>query len=150
MSLAWKFKQKKPGKKNDRQKLIAKLDTVFSLFIRLRDSDHNGVCKCITCGKIDHYTAMDAGHFVTRDNMGTRWEEENVNAQCPACNRFKSGKQFEHGLAIDRKFKQPGLASKLVIKGNGVCNWQDFELEAMYRFYKQAVKELKESKGMVA
>ncbi|MBW3545546.1 MAG: recombination protein NinG, partial [Bacteroidetes bacterium] len=80
MSLAWKFKQKKPGKKTDRQKLIAKLDTIFSEFIRLRDSDHQGVCKCITCGDLKHWREMDAGHFVTRENMGTRWEEENVNA----------------------------------------------------------------------
>lgn len=143
-----KFYTKKPAK-TDRQKLINKLDEAFSLFIRLRDSDKNGMVKCITCGSIAHYTDVDAGHFITRENMGVRYEEENVNGQCRHCNRFKSGKQYEHGLAIDKKYKQPGLASKLMIKGKSVCNWQDFELEAMYQYYKREVKALKEAKGMV-
>lgn len=147
--LHWKFKTKSKVKKNDRQKLIAKLDSIFSEFIRLRDCDNNGLCKCITCGTYKHWRECDAGHFVTRENMGTRWEEENVNAQCPHCNRFKSGKQFEHGLAIDKKFKKPGTAALMVAKGNAVCNWEDFEIETMYKYYKNAVRELKDEKGMI-
>lgn len=147
MNLHWKFKQKK-AKKTDRQKLINKLDAVFSEFIRLRDSDQNGICKCITSGEYFHWRDCDAGHFITRDNKATRWDEQNVNAQGRGDNRFKSGKQFEHGLAIDKKHG-PGTASKLLIKSKGVCNWQDFELEAMYGYYKNAVKELKTEKGMV-
>ncbi len=146
--LPFKFYKKKPAK-TDHQKLIRKLDEIFSIYIRLRDSDKNGVCKCITCGDFKHWQDIDCGHFVTRDNMGTRFEEQNCNAQCAACNRFKGGKQFEHGLAIDKKYKEPGLASKLVIKGKSVCNWQDFELEAMCKYYKAEVKTLKESKGMI-
>src|SRR5688572_10607445 len=145
--LPFKFRQKSKPKKTDRQKLITKLDTMFSLFIRLRDSDKNGIVKCITCGDFKHYTEVDAGHFITRENMGTRWEECNCNGQCPHCNRFKSGKQFEHGLAIDRKHG-PGTASKLLVKSKGVCNWEDFEIEAMYKYYKAEVKRLKEEKGM--
>lgn len=139
--LAWKFKQTKV-KKTDRQKLIAKLDTVFSEWVRLRDSDKNGICKCITCGDFKHWRDIDCGHFITRDNMGTRWEEENCHAQCAHCNRFKSGKQFEHGLAVD-KVHGPGTTSKLLVKSKGVCNWQDFEIEAMYKYYKSKVREIK-------
>jgi 5-methylcytosine-specific restriction endonuclease McrA len=143
-----KFYTKKPAK-TDRQKLINKLDESFSLWIRLRDSDDNGMVKCITCGTIAHFTEMDAGHFVTRDNMGTRWEEENVSGQCRHCNRFRSGEQYEHGLAIDKKFKKPGTAAMLVIKGKSVCNWTDKELETMHQYYKAGAKEFKQAKGMV-
>jgi 5-methylcytosine-specific restriction endonuclease McrA len=146
--LHYKFYKKKPASSN-RQKLINKLDEVFSLWVRLRDSDDQGLVKCITCGTIAHYTQVDAGHFVTRENMGTRWEEENVNGQCRQCNRFKSGKQYEHGLAIDKKYKKPGAANMLVIKGKSVCNWTDQELETMCKYYKAEVKELKELKGMI-
>lgn len=144
--LHWKFKKKKE-KKTDRQKLIWKLDDIFSEFVRLRDSDQNGICKCITCGAFKHWREMDAGHFVTRENMGCRWEEENVHAQCPSCNRFKSGKQYEHGLAVDQRHGA-GTASKLVVKGKGVCNWMDSELETMFRYYKEAVREEKEKRDM--
>jgi hypothetical protein len=136
---------KKKPKKDERQKLIAKLDAVFSEFIRLRDADKNGICKCITCGKFDHYTKMDAGHFVQRDCMGTRWAEENVNSQCPHCNRFRSGEQFAHGQAIDRKYK-PGTASLLVVKGKSQCHWELFELQKMFEYYRDQVKILKEEK----
>jgi hypothetical protein len=145
--LPFKFRQKKP-KKTDRQRLINKLDTIFSEFIRLRDSDKNGICKCITSGEYFHWQSCDAGHFITRDNMATRWDETNVNAQGRGDNRFKSGKQYEHGLAIDKKHGQ-GTADKLLFKSKGVCNWQDFEVEAMYSYYKREVKALKAERGMV-
>lgn len=143
-----KFFKKKPAKKTDRQKLIQTLDDIFSEFIRLRDSDHNGICRCITSGEFAHWTKVDAGHFITRDNMATRWEEENVNAQGRGDNRFKSGKQFEHGLAIDKKFG-PGTASKLLVKSKSPCHFEDFELVAMIKYYKEEVKRLKTEKGMV-
>lgn len=80
--------------------------------------------------------------------MATRWEEENVNAQGRGDNRFKSGKQFEHGLAIDKKFGA-GTASKLLVKSKSPCHFEDFELETMFKYYKGEVKRLKEEKGMV-
>lgn len=141
----WKFRTKPKAKKTDRQKLIRNLDTVFSEFVRLRDADKNGVVKCITCGSFEHWMKVDAGHFVTREHMGTRWEEANVNGQCQQCNRFKSGKQYEHGLAIDKKYG-PGTASKLVVKSKSVCNWKDFEIEAMIKYYRAEVKRLKQEK----
>lgn len=148
MALPFKFYKKKPAK-TDRQRLINKLDQSFSEYIRLRDSDNNGTCKCITCGDFKHWQQMDCGHFVTRDNMATRWEEENCAAQCQSCNRFKGGKQFEMGLALDKKYKRPGLASDLVLKAKFVCSWTDNELETMHKYYKAEAKALREQKGMI-
>ena len=37
---------RKPKRKN----LIKKLDAVFSKYIRLRDADQEGYCRCATCG----------------------------------------------------------------------------------------------------
>jgi hypothetical protein len=145
--LPFKFYKKKT-KKSDRQRLINKLDMIFSLYIRLRDADQNGICRCITSGTFGHFSDMDAGHFITRENMATRWEEENVNAQGRGDNRFKSGKQFEHGLAIDKKFGH-GTASKLLIKSKSPCHFEDFELEQMYQYYKNEVKQLKIEKGIL-
>lgn len=34
--------------------LKAKLDKIFSEYIRLRDADNNGMVRCISCMKIDH------------------------------------------------------------------------------------------------
>ena len=34
---------------------------------------------------------MQAGHFVSRSYLATRWHPENVAPQCMQCNVFKSG-----------------------------------------------------------
>ena len=38
----------------DRKKLVKKLDTVFSQYIRLRYAN-NEIAECVTCGKQDHW-----------------------------------------------------------------------------------------------
>lgn len=143
-----KFFSKKKGTKSDNRKLVEKLDTVFSEFIRLRDSDQNGICRCITSGEFVHWRDCDAGHFITRDNMATRFDEKNVNAQGRKDNRFLSGKQFEHGQAIDRKHGA-GTAEFLLHKSKSPCKFEDFEIEAMIKYYKDEVKELKAERGML-
>ena len=124
-------------------KLIASLDHIFSVYIRLRDADKNGMCRCITCGKPFPWKECDAGHFITRDRKATRWEEKNVNAQCPRCNRFRSGEQYEHGLAIDRKYGA-GTADRLKRLGSMrsklSASWLEYQIEE----YRKKVKELKE------
>lgn len=128
--------------KDDRKKLIATLDRWFSKFIRLRDSDSNGICRCITCGKPDHWKEVDAGHFVSREKMVVRYDERNVHAQCYQCNRFKSGNQFEHGKAIDRKYG-PGTADTLVSFGKVRGGKMDsYFLELKIDEYKAKVKKL--------
>ena len=84
--------------------LVNTLDRIFSEFIRLRDSDAHGYCRCITCTNRAPWKEMDAGHFISRDRKAVRWNEHNVHAQCPRCNRFRGGEQFLHGQAIDKLY----------------------------------------------
>lgn len=148
MSLHPKFLKKKEPKKTDRKKLIVKLDEVFSEWIRLRDSDHEGMCQCITCDHAFHWRAGDAGHFVDRDQMATRWEEDNVNGQCRNCNRFKTVSKFDHRLAVDKRHGA-GSGARLEVKSREVCNWADHELKKMIEYYKNGIVEFKEQKGML-
>lgn len=132
-------KQEKPV--DNKKKLIATLDRWFSKFIRLRDSDANGFCRCVTCPKILPWKEMDAGHFISREKIVTRYDEKNVHAQCPWCNRFKAGNQFEHGQAIDR-IHGKGTAERLntigKIRGGKV---DSFYLEKLIEGYKLEVKK---------
>ena len=41
-------------KKKSRKSIVKRLDTIFSLFIRLREAD-NEMVECFTCGKVSHY-----------------------------------------------------------------------------------------------
>lgn len=141
----WYVKKKKKKSEDETGFLIDKLDKVFSEFIRLRDCDTNGVIKCITCGGFFHWTDADCGHFMSRQHMFTRFHEHNCNAQCQSDNRFKHGLQFEHGLAIDKKFGA-GTAAKLHLESKLQMKWTPGELTSMITYYKGEVKRLKEEK----
>ena len=80
--------------------LKKKLDSVFSKFTRYKYSDDNGNVVCYTCGKIGVVKTMQCGHFVSRQYLATRWDEDNVRVQCWGCNGFGNGRllDFEEKL----------------------------------------------------
>lgn len=118
------------------------LDRVFSEYIRLRDSSGNGLCRCITCSKTLPWKAADAGHFIERDRLATRYNEQNVNAQCPRCNRFRNGEQFLHGLAIDRKYGK-GTAEMLEAISRKPAKLGAVYYEEQIKKYREKVKKLR-------
>jgi hypothetical protein len=129
-------------KKIDLKKRIRILDTVFSEYIRRRDADKNGICRCITCGRPAPWREMDAGHFVSRNHKAVRWDERNVHAQCRAENRFQSGKQYEHGKEIDRKYGI-GTADLLIKLGSSnhvkiSLSWVEYQI----KLYKEKIKNI--------
>ena len=69
-----------------RQNLIDELDSVVSLYVRLKDADSLGNNTCYTCNKQFHYKQLHNGHCIGRANMGTRFLLENMRPQCPFCN----------------------------------------------------------------
>jgi hypothetical protein len=98
------------------QKVIAKLDVAFGRMIRVRDAQ----LGCITCGRTD--VPMDAGHFIRREKMSTRFNPANVNGQCRKENRFEGGRTYEYGLALDRKYLK-GTAARLFKESQKIKQW---------------------------
>lgn len=138
---------KEKKRKISRTGLVKKLDTIFSLYIRLRDVDSNGYGKCITSGEFVHFKDADCGHFITRNNMATRWHPQNCNLQSRQDNRFLSGRQFEHGLAIDRKWGK-GTAELLLIKSKHTSKYEAFEIDGLIKHYQNEIKKLKDEKKL--
>jgi hypothetical protein len=141
---AWK----KPAKVSDKSKAIKKLDEVFSDFVRLRDSDEDGIVACVICKDKQHWRDVDCGHYQDRDHMGTRWHEMNGNGECRICNRDLCISTEEYAKAIDEKYG-PGTAAKLDKLAKNVTQWEDHELKKMHDYYRDQVKILKEQKGFI-
>lgn len=80
--------------------LEKKLDTLFSLYIRKRYATPDGMVRCVTCGKYDHWKETDAGHYISRQYLSTRYDERNVHVQCKSCNRFHEGRKDEYTLFL--------------------------------------------------
>jgi len=84
--------------------LKRKADKIFSIYIRKRDTDYRGWGKCITCGKPVMFEDGDAGHFVSRKHLKTRYDPRNVHLQCRKENRFESGNQATYLRKLEDKF----------------------------------------------
>ena len=95
--------------------LIPKLDHDFSELARMSRADDDGIVTCIDgCGQTGHWKDFDCGHFADRDNLPTRWLLDNCWPQARSCNRFKTGKRYEFGRALNAM--KPGMADALLLK----------------------------------
>jgi hypothetical protein len=126
----------KVAKKPLRKNLIKELDTVFSQYIRLRFAK-NEIAECVTCGKKDHWKKLQNGHFMSRSNYSTRWDENNCQVQCVGCNVYRAGEQYKYSLFLGNK-----LAEELYIKSKEIVKFADVELIDMIEFYKEKVNSL--------
>ena len=125
------------AKKLTRSKLVKKLDTVFSQYIRQKNSSDE-IATCFTCGKNDHWKKLQNGHFQSRRHYSTRWDEINCQVQCAGCNVFKFGEQYIFGNKLDQKYGS-GTARKLHIKAQQIIKLSDNDLVEMIKRYKNFV-----------
>lgn len=91
-------------RKISRKGLVKKLDTIFSLYIRLRKANKEGVAECYTCGIKKHFKELQCGHFQSRKHYATRWREDNCQVQCYSCNVMRYGEQFKFGLKLEKEY----------------------------------------------
>ena len=128
-------------------KLKKELDTIFSLYIRLRESEE-GLVQCFTCGKVSHYkSGMQNGHFQSRKHLSTRWSETNCQVQCVGCNMFKAGEQYKFSVALDSKYGE-GTAEELELLARTIMQVSRIDYEDKISYYKEAVDKLKKDKGI--
>lgn len=81
-----------PRKPKTQAKLKKDLDAVFSKYIRYKYADENDIVCCYTCTTCKPVKEMQNGHWIPRNNMATRFSEDNCRPQCVACNMFQKGK----------------------------------------------------------
>ena|SRR5688572_24284643 len=124
-----------------------KLWKVFSNYIRLRDSDENGNCSCITCGFIGYYTRMDCGHGIPRQHKATKFNEHNNHAQCKRCNAFQGGKREVYKEEVNKRYG-PQTWEKLEVMSRTTCKRGQFEIDVMTAHYKKEVEKLRKLKGL--
>ncbi len=132
------IKKTKKSSKSERKKLIKKLDKIFSEYIRLRDG-----YKCVLCGS---RTNVQAGHLITRNKYSTRWNEENVFAQCKSCNyRHEYQPEIYTSWYIEKFGEKKYL--DLVKRSNVIVKYKNYDLETMIEHYKQKIEKLKQKEN---
>jgi len=127
----------KTAKKPTRSKLVKKLDTVFSQYIRRSNADNNGYCTCVTCNKTFHWKEIQAGHFMSRKHYSIRWDERNVKPQCVACNVYRAGEQYKYSIFLGSE-----VANVLYLQSKEIVKFTNYELEDMINDYSDKLKKL--------
>jgi len=138
--------EKKP--KSDLKKLEDKLWEIFSVYIRLRDSNDQGICKCFTCNRRDHYTKMDCGHGIPRQHKATKFNEQNNNAQCKHCNGFEGGRREIYKEEMNKKYG-PQTWEKMEVASRMTFSFSGPLLQNNIKYYTNEVMVLKKQKGML-
>lgn len=131
------------ARKPSQATLTRKLDEVFSLYIRLRDSGPDHLYfRCISCGQIKPFEQMDAGHFIGRTHKSTRWDEDNVNGECRACNRMSADHIIYYQRNLEAKIGRQRV-DLLLAKGKQTKKWSAWELEQLIKYYREKVEEMR-------
>lgn len=118
-----------------RSKLTQEADRVWSIYIRERDRWE----PCITCGKPCEDTHQ-AGHFMSRRHLNTRWEKQNGAGQCPKCNCWGAWEQYLYAIELEKR--SPWLPERLRKLAMSIEKVTDDEILEYIRLYYRLLAEM--------
>lgn len=121
--------------------LVSDLDQVFSLYIRMKFADVNGIVECFTSGKKYHYKQIQCGHFISRSNLGTRWLELNCRPQSEHDNCMLNGNL----AAFEKKLNEekPGTVEYLRELSRQISKPTISELKSLIIEYRSKMNQVK-------
>lgn len=132
--------------------LIKKATQYFNLYIRLRDTDENGIGKCISSGRTIKIPSRNshAGHYYSAgSNPLLRFNEDNVHLQSLSDNYFKSGNQLEYRKNLIKKIGLDRVEKlECVAQIKKPFKWDRFVLIEIIETYKARSNQLKKSKNI--
>jgi hypothetical protein len=121
--------------------LKAKAWKVFSEYIRRRDADEGGTCRCVTCRAPIFWKEAHAGHFVPGRTNAVLFHPDITNAQCIRCNIFLGGNYAAYTLYMLDRFGREKVEEFLALKHKAVKLTRS-DLEEIIEKYKQKLEEL--------
>ena len=126
--------------KSERSKIMAKLDKLYSDYVRERDN-----WTCVRCGlrEINNKRHMSCSHYWSRRHISTRWELDNLCTLCWNCHAYhwESEKQSDYRNYMLKKLGKEGY-EKLEQKHLMTWKISTSELEFLYKVQKEEFKKL--------
>ncbi len=149
----WENKAVKQEKKKakaglSKSSLVKEADKWFSYYIRLKYSDKNGYCRCISCGKIYFWKNIQNGHYMSRRYMSTRFAEDNCRPQGVECNIFNQGAIQMYRRALIKEIGEQRVDLIEIRARQERKNWSIFELKQLIEYYKKEVDKILKEKNL--
>ena len=117
----------------------------FATYIKLRDclamtgQPEFGICY--TCGKPQHVSELQAGHFISGRHNAGLFSEKGVHAQCRKCN-FDGGHVLEYRRRIVFQYGE-GVDVALEEEARQTKKFTIEELQGLLEKYQQKTRDLK-------
>ena len=121
-------------------KLADKAAVLLQRLRRLEESDDDGICTCITCGRRQHFSLMDGGHFISRTYTVHKLNPMNIHPQCTGCNGYKGSNPIAYTLAMIDKFSHEWVENMESSKRDRM-KWNRADLNEMIEDLKHKIKE---------
>lgn len=112
----------------------------FSLYVRLKDADINGLTMCITCGQKKDFKKMQAGHLIPGRNNAVLFSEDGVHPQCYSCNIMKNGNWPAYYEFMKKTYGQQ-IIDDLIQESRQVVKYTISDLQELEKYYKEQVKK---------
>ena len=132
-------------KRSPVNKAKARANYWFSKFIRTRDAiETTGTLDevlCVTCGKQIPVGKADCGHFIPGRTTGVLYREDNANAMCVLCNRFRQGAWPAHEKALISKYGRDNVERLKSLYGFNPPI-EEAEYRDIARCYREKYKDL--------
>jgi len=129
------------------KQLKSTLDDWYSYYIRLKYTNDQGFVSCVTCGKTVEPKEIQNGHYISRNNLATRFLDKNCHPQCFHCNVVLKGNYPKYSLFLINKYGPDVLDHLDMIKRNKV-NWGRFEYTVLINDYQLKVGLLLKQKNI--
>jgi len=114
----------------------------FSIFIRTRGADENGMNQCVTCppGTLAHWKDLQAGHFIAGRLNANLFDERGTNPQCMACNIYRNGAHVMYYRWMQKNHGEE-VIDELILQNSQTHKWGANELQEIYEKYRATNKE---------
>lgn len=128
-------------KKLSRNKIVKKLDSIFSQYIRLRDCDSKWIVVCPLCWmKVERKKAQNM-HFISRACMFYRYDEINCHAWCMRCNVILNWNYIVYTRRMQEKYWIE-FVDNMITTSKQIYKISTPELEEKIQFYSSLVQKL--------
>lgn len=107
----------------------------FSIFIRTRGADENGMNQCYTCDRWLHWKHLEAGHLVPGRTNSVLFQEDAVRPQCRRCNGHFRGNTIVYYPKLVAALGQDEV-DRIVAQRDVTHKWEVDELPTLFAKYK--------------
>ena len=134
-------KKKKTIRKKSVNQLKKKAWKLFSIYIRLRDTNARGFGRCFTCTQILFWKNGQAGHFIPGRFNSILFDERGVHLQCYRCNINLGGNTLPY---LDHMLADYGkeVVDELRAKNQMIHQFTVKELETLIEAIKEKTRLL--------